>query len=1080
MKSNYKRKVSRFPGFGVSLLSFIFLTALFPGTMMAQWNTNTSVNLEISSLAVADMESVPTTDGKTWIAFYVQTGSNYDMRAQLLDANGYKLLGTDGMLVSNQPSGSSTWVFNVCVDGSNNLIIGCQDMRAGSDVSAVVYKISQAGAHLWSSNGIVLGLGLSPYCVALTTGEVVVAWNESSGNTLAIQKITTGGALAWTTPVSILVGTSTTTRGQLIANLAGKFTMVYQKRGVGISTTLYAQMFSNAGTSLYSALQICNQTTSGARYYSIAAEADTVYFGYYSSSGSRFNSFLQRINPAGAIPWGMNGSNFNTFVSSGDSYQGQTDIGMTPGSNYVWSICNFSNPAQSQYGVYAQKFLKTTGARQFTDGAKVVYAISTNSDQHSGNIALVSDTPMFLSYDATEKIYATRLDANGNFAWTGNRVEISSTTAQPGVPKMRYGFTPDGPNRCAGIWTENRGTDYMGYAQGVSIGGLIGIDVTTLGSVPAVITTPGGTLQMVATIFPSTASQSVTWSIVQGTGNASISTGGLVTASSNGTVYAKAVAVQDITMKDSLLITISGQVVLAPSVTTNAATGVTGVVATLNGTVNANGASTAVSFQWGLTASYGNTATATPSPVTGGVPTAVLANLSGLLPVTTYHFRCVGTNAVGTTNGADMTFTTCQPPAAAGTITGSANVCQGQTGVIYSITAIPFATSYNWTVPSGANITAGAGTTAITVTFLPTAISGNVTVAGTNSCATGTGSTLAVNVSAPPVPSITGPYEACAGTTNYTYTTETGMSGYTWTVTAGGSIISGAGTSSIQVQWSAIGPQSVSVTYTNTGGCQAQTPTVYNVTVSDLPGDAGTITGADTVCAGTEDVLYSINPVTGATSYVWSLPPGATIASGTGTSNITVDFADNATTGVISVVGNNSCGSGGLSEMDIIVNPIPDTPVVDSNGIILTSSAPLGNQWYKDGAIIPGQTGQEYTVTQDGWYWTVVTLNGCSSAESNHIYIVITGIVQPEELGYRIYPVPNDGQFTISFTSVSDNTCTLEIFNVLGTRIFQLSDFGGQDNTMKTIDLRPVPPGIYTLILRNRDSEVVKKFTITR
>jgi hypothetical protein len=45
------------------------------------------------------------------------------MRAQLIDANGFKLLGADGMLVSNYTSGSATYVFNVAVDASNNLII---------------------------------------------------------------------------------------------------------------------------------------------------------------------------------------------------------------------------------------------------------------------------------------------------------------------------------------------------------------------------------------------------------------------------------------------------------------------------------------------------------------------------------------------------------------------------------------------------------------------------------------------------------------------------------------------------------------------------------------------------------------------------------------------------------------------------------------------------------------------------------------------------------------------------------------------------------------------------------------------
>ena len=824
-------------------------------------------------------------------------------------------------------------------------------------------------------------------------------------------------------------------------------------------------------------MSICNETTSGARYYSIAASADTTYFGYYSSSGSRFNSYLQRINPGGTIPWGMNGSNFNTSTSPSDNYQMTTAINLTPGSGYVWSVCTFSNTNQTQYGIYVQKFLRATGARQFTDLGKVVYAISANSDQQWGDLALINDTPMFMIEDAVYKIYATRLDASGNFVWPGNRVELSSTTAGAGTPKMRNGFTPDGPYRCAGIWTENRGTYYMGYAQGVSIGGLIGLDVTTQGNVPAVITTPGGTLQMVATVFPSTAGQSVTWSIVPGTGGATISATGLVTANLDGTVYAKAVAVQDITVKDSLLITISGQVPMAPTVVTLAATSVAGVTATINGSVTANNATTTVTFNWGLTTSYGNTVAATPPTVTGGTPTPVYANLTGLVPLTTYHFRCVGVNSVGTTYGSDLTFTTCQPPDAAGSITGPASVCQGQTGVVYSTAVIPFATSYIWTVPMGASIVGGAGTNSITVNYSSSASSGNVTVAGSNTCTTGTQSTLAVTVNAIPVPTITGPAEACVGAANVTYTTEPGMSNYTWTIT-GGTIVSGASTNSVEVQWTVAGLQTLTVNYTNPGGCQASAPTQYSVTVSIIPADAGPITGENSLCAGTQGVPYSVELINGATTYVWTVPTGATIMTGSGTSAITVDFATDAVSGPITVSGNSVCGNGAASTLDVTVKPIPETPVVDSNGLVLTSSAATGNQWYKDGELIPGATGQEYIVEQNGWYWTIVTIDGCSSAESNHIYILVTGTEQHNGPDCSIYPIPNNGRFDISITSPASSTCTLEIYNILGARIYQLNDINLNGTFKKTIDLRPIPDGVYHIVLKDSGSQVVRKFIV--
>lgn len=1061
----------------------IFLLILvFPWSGKAQWNNNTFVNLQISSLPTADMQTASTTDGKTWIAFYHQNGGNYDMRAQLIDANGYKLLGTDGVLVSNQPSGSATYVFNVCVDASNNLVIAFQDQRSGP-LGAVVYKISEAGTQLWGSSGIVLGQGLSPYPAVLSTGETVVAWSESVSNTINLQKISAAGTLVWGSPIQVTVGATLTTRGQVIGNLGGKFTLVYQKKGVGISTTLYAQHFDNSGTALYAALQICNLTTSAARYYSLAAEGDTTYCGYYASSGSRFNSYLQRINPAGTIPYGINGSNFNTSVAPADNYQMTTNINLTPGSPYVWSVCTFSNTSQTTYGVYIQKFLKTTGARLFTDGAKVVYAISSSTDQQIGGLALVNDTPMFMNYDVSYKIYATRLDANGNFVWPGNRVELSSTTATLAVPKMRYGFTPDGPNRCAGIWTENRGANYLGYAQGISIGGLIGVKVATQGNVPATITTPGGTLQMVDTVFPSTANQNVTWSIVTGTGNASISTGGLVTAIANGTVYAKAIAVQDITVKDSLLITISGQSPTGPTVVTLAATNITTNSATLNGTVTANNSSTTVSFDWGLTVAYGSSAAATPSTVTGNTPTAVLANLSGLALTTLYHYRCKGVNANGTAYGVDMTFTTgCNAAGAAGPITGPATVCYNATGKVYSVAAIPNATGYTWSVPAGATIVSGQNTTSITVNFGTN--SGNVSVFGTNSCSSGPSSNLAVSVDPPPVPTITGTTNLCLNSGTYTYSTEAGMSNYIWSVSSGGSITSGSGTNVIQVTWNIAGAQTVSVSYTSTAGCTAAAPTVLPVTVNQLPAAAGPITGTPVLCAGTTGVAYSVAVIQNAVSYVWSLPAGGTIASGNLTNNITVDFASNATSGNITVVGNNICGDGAVSPpFAVTVNPIPPTPTITQNGAVLTSDATSGNQWYfaptpaGPFTAIPGATGQFYSVTQLGAYYDIVTLNGCSSGQSNMI-IYVEGIPGVSEPYVVIYPIPNDGIFNISINTPSPESYTISILNNLGVKIREIKNVTVTNTSEQVIDLRPVPSGVYTVIIQNSQYRIVRKILV--
>jgi len=85
--------------------------------------------------------------------------------------------------------------------------------------------------------------------------------------------------------------------------------------------------------------------------------------------------------------------------------------------------------------------------------------------------------------------------------------------------------------------------------------------------------------------------------------------------------------------------------------------------ATIKGFINANGANTTDTVEYGLTTAYGSKMSMMPNPVTGNTNTSVTANLSGLTAGTIYHYRIKATNSVGTTLSADATFKTLWPVA---------------------------------------------------------------------------------------------------------------------------------------------------------------------------------------------------------------------------------------------------------------------------------------------------------------------------------------------------------------------------------------------------------------------------------
>jgi len=288
-----------------------------------------------------------------------------------------------------------------------------------------------------------------------------------------------------------------------------------------------------------------------------------------------------------------------------------------------------------------------------------------------------------------------------------------------------------------------------------------------------------------------------------------------------------------------------------------------------------------------------------------------------------------------------------------------------------------------------------------------------------------------------PAPTISGWSSLCDNSSNNNYYTEAGMTNYVWNISPGGTITAGAVTNSILVTWFTAGNQWVSVNYTTPSGCSAPSPTQFNVTVNPLPDPSGIITGTPSVCGGTTSVSYSVEPINHATTYIWDvLIGGATISSGNGSTNIFVDFGLNATSGNITVKGSNLCGDGLSSpNYPVTVNPIPVTPVITLIGdTLLSSSAVTGNQWYKEGNPIPLEVNQTYKPTVTAHYWSIVTLNGCSSAESNHIYVVVDAIPEYADVPLSIYPNPNDGSFTVTLSTSSPESYDLQVFQFPGNK----------------------------------------------
>lgn len=189
--------------------------------------------------------------------------------------------------------------------------------------------------------------------------------------------------------------------------------------------------------------------------------------------------------------------------------------------------------------------------------------------------------------------------------------------------------------------------------------------------------------------------------------------------------------------------------------------------------------------------------------------------------------------------------------------------------------------------------------------------------------------------------------------------------------------------------------------------CKTILGTEINNVVGLLPRDAKKIEGYSNVCRNSS-VTYSTPAIEYAEDYVWELPDGYAIVSGLGSNQITVEVANDAKDGEISVYGVNQCGKGNKTSIQVAVDsPIATTGAITAPMYVCSNSkqfflsidqAVAGATHYKWSVptgytIVSGQDSRTIMVeineyAQSGIV-TVVPYNHCAEAQPIEQYVQI-------------------------------------------------------------------------------------------
>jgi len=258
-----------------------------------------------------------------------------------------------------------------------------------------------------------------------------------------------------------------------------------------------------------------------------------------------------------------------------------------------------------------------------------------------------------------------------------------------------------------------------------------------------------------------------------------------------------------------------------------------------------------------------------------------------------------------------------------------------------------------------------------------------------------------------------------------------------------------------------------------------------NVTIDDGAATA-TITpsGPTTICKGTNLTLNANTGVgytyqwqrnggniTGATNSSYAVTksgnyqvkvtvPGGCLATSTSTM-CTINANPNAT--ISTPEGTDLCGHASLN---------------------LTANAGAGFTyvWYKNGSVLAGVTTQTYAATAIGDYRVKVT-NAAGCSKTSAIKTIFTTCREGGSLiaeALEVFPNPANDFINISATVNGDNntSCDLEVFDVLGNRIYADHLVVNEGHVSATINTLSFSPGVYFVTLKTGSSQNSAQFIV--
>lgn len=454
------------------------------GLARAQWTDNpvdnTPVVVNSGNQTVVKTAIAP--DGSSWTGWF-DFGASVQMRVQRLDAAGNPTFDAGGLVVSANTQGTSVVDWDLRADSDGNCVLAFVDIRAGGDNDVYAYLIAPDGTQLWGPNGVTVSdnaeFEADPRVMQLSGGDYAVVWPRFDVNPgLVMQRISPAGVKAFPGDGVLIYSSGneepaflemvpTSDNGLMVAWIRNIASFMSPRH-------VYAQKFDASGAMQWGASPII---VSSATSVPIAHKpriindgADGAVIAWHDTRDGDFDSYIQRVSPAGVVQYAANG-----LPASGEPGRQQLDpaIAMAPSGDIMMFFRNMDG-AQSNQSTNVQRFDGATGARMLgTNGVALLpfngqFKGAPRAVPHAtGAAAVVDRQPVLGNTDGTLEMLIS--DESGVLL-TGGAIPVSTANSSKGRLNVNVG----GDGRMIVSWADDRNGDEDIYAQAVNADGTLG------------------------------------------------------------------------------------------------------------------------------------------------------------------------------------------------------------------------------------------------------------------------------------------------------------------------------------------------------------------------------------------------------------------------------------------------------------------------------------------------------------------------------------------------------------------------------------------------------------------------------